>query len=193
MSIRVGYQGIKNCNNYFAVTAMVEKNFPGQDVELVPLEKSVNVVNALKEGSIDYGSCAFRTDVAGDVAETKQACEGFDYEIVDTYTIDVHHYICKKRPDIRDADIRYIVGHQEAIRECTIKLGELFPQAARIPYTNSACSARDLAGGLFADCVAVICDVKAAEEYGLTVILPDAENIKPNGTDFYMIRKKAGK
>ena len=31
--------------------------------------------------------------------------------------------------------------------------------------------------------------IAAAEEYGLTVILPDAENITPNGTDFYMIRK----
>ena len=189
MKIKVGYQGIKYANNYFAVKAMVEKNFPNDEVELVPLEKSANVVKALKEGTIDYGSCAFHTDLSGAVEETKQAVSGFDYEVVDTYTIDVHHYICKRSADVKDSDIRFVVAHPEALKECSIKVKELFPEAVPIPYSNSATCARDLSRGLFtASCTAVICDVKAAEEYGLAVLQPDAENIKPNGTDFCMIK-----
>ena len=189
MKVKVGYQGIKNSNNYFAVDAMVKKNFPNDEVELVPLEKSANVVKALKEGTIDFGSCAFYTDLSGKVEETRQAVADFDYEVVDTYNIDVHHYICKRSADVKDSDIRFVVGHPEALKECSIKIQELFPDAAPIPYSNSATCARDLSRGLFtASATAVICSVEAAGDYQLAVIQPDAENIKPNGTDFCLIK-----
>ena len=58
----VGYQGIKYCNNYYAVLDIVEQFkqvHPDTEVEIIPLEHSDKVIAALKKKEIDYGTMAF--------------------------------------------------------------------------------------------------------------------------------------
>lgn len=191
--IIIGYQGIKFCNNYFAVNAMAEnmkKNMPNKEIKIIPLEKSKNVVNALLKGEIDYGSMAFKTDLVEHVQETKDACENISYEIIDEYISDIHHCLFKKNKNIPNDLISKVCSHVEAIRECTIKIKELFPNAINTPYETTGVAARDLANGKLPDDTAVVCSKEAGEKYGLTLVMANAENIKPNNTYFYMIRLK---
>lgn len=187
----VGYQGIKYCNNYYAVLDIVEQFkqvHPDTEVEIIPLEHSDKVIAALKKKEIDYGTMAFTTDLGIKVKETEDALKDVKYEVCGKSTIDVHHCLFKKNADIPNDEIRVVSSHPEAIRECTMQISYFFPKAIHIPYETTGIAARDLGAGILPDNTAVVCSKEAGLSNGLCLVKENAETISPNNTYFYMIK-----
>ncbi len=123
--IVIGYQGMENSNNNTAAALLAQK-LEGP-AELRPLVSSRNVVAALLAGEIDYGVMAISTDVAGEVAETREARKGTALRQLDAVSLDIHHSLFKKSPQIATESIRTIASHPEALRECVGNVAKCCP------------------------------------------------------------------
>lgn len=183
---KLGYQGIENSNVHTATLHFVEKH-GWSDMELIPLVSSINVIEALKKGEIQYGICAYTTDVAGPVAETAKALEGVSVNIMDTYSIDIHHNLFKKDDSVSNDEITAIASHPEALRECQKNINKMYPKAESIPVQNTAVAARDLNDGKLPKTTAVLCSKKAGAQYNLSLIQENIEDLEHNGTSFALM------
>lgn len=72
--IRIGYQGIRGSNSETATDEFVRTLRLQRmgEVELVPSVSSMGVIQALREGRVDFGVLAVRNKIAGEVKETKR-------------------------------------------------------------------------------------------------------------------------
>jgi len=187
--LNIGYQGEVNSNNHRAARTMAERLPGGPDTaRLIPLISSAGVVRALQNGEIDLGVMAFQAINGWQVPETREACDGLSLEIVDTVTLEVHHCLFKKRPDIRMEELRTVASHPAALLVCSGNLEELLPGRVRQEMADTALCAGMLARGELSEDTAVICSREAGEQFGLSLIRTDMQNVTPNGVIFKMVR-----
>ncbi len=71
----LGYMGIPFSNSE-EMAVVFSRKFGFEDVELVPLMNSRNVIDALLNGRIEYGVMAVENKFAGIVIESRDAMEG---------------------------------------------------------------------------------------------------------------------
>ena len=126
--IRIGYQGIEGANAEQAAHDLVEKVGITEEVKYVPLVDSEHVINALVSKDINYGVCAIYNSVAGIVLATVAATNGVELYIKADTTLNIHHCMFKKSPDIPDNNMTAVASHVLAIKQCEEHLHELYPQ-----------------------------------------------------------------
>lgn len=185
--IVIGYQGMENSNNNAAAALLAQKL--GEAAELRPLVSSKNVVAALEAGEVDYGVMAISTDVAGEVAETREARKGANLRQLDEVSLDIHHSLFKKANEIPTESIRTIASHPEALRECTENVKTLLPDAVAMPVGDTALAAKMLHDGDLPDDTAVLCSAAAGNQHGLCMIKENVEDLEHNGTTFALFAK----
>lgn len=185
--IVIGYQGMENSNNNTAA-ALLSQKLDGP-AELRPLVSSRNVVAALLAGEIDYGVMAISTDVAGEVAETREARKGTALRQLDAVSLDIHHSLFKKSPQIATEKIRTIASHPEALRECAGNVAKVLPDAAAMPVGDTALAAKMLHDGELSDDTAVLCSTAAGKQHGLCLIQENIEDLEHNGTAFALFAR----
>lgn len=183
----IGYQGIENSNNHRAAK-MIASELGFDSLELRPMVSSDNVVKALQCGEIEYGVMAFKTDVAGDVSETKIATEGLCYHVLHSVSFDIHHCLFKKNEHVEKADIKVIASHPEALRECRNTVSQLFPDAKMMEVEDTAYAAKALKEGVLPADTAVLCNMKAGLGNDLVLLKENLEDLEHNGTTFYLIQ-----
>lgn len=185
--IVIGYQGMENSNNNTAAALLAQK-LEGT-TELRPLVSSRNVVAALMAGEIDYGVMAISTDVAGEVAETREARKGTDLRQLDAVSLDIHHSLFKKSEKISNVEIKTIASHPEALRECVGNVKKVLPDADSMPVGDTALAAKMLRDGELSDDTAVLCSAAAGKQYGLCLIRENIEDLEHNGTTFALFAR----
>jgi prephenate dehydratase len=159
-----------------------------QNIELLPLISSQNVIDNLKTGQINYGVVAIRNSIGGRVEETYDAIKDENLEVVAEETLAIHHCLFKKNKDVRDEEINLIISHVQALKQTEKSLGFLYPSIKTMEIEDTAIGARKLAEGIYDDKTAVICRKNAGERFGLVLVKEDIEDSKDNRTEFKMFR-----
>lgn len=187
---RIGYQGIPGSNAEAASEQFVQR-FAMEPATLVPLVTSKDVVQALREGSIDYGVMAVRNKIAGDVAETTDALQTIDYDIYGALTIPICHCLFK-HPDVQVEDATTIASHPQALLQTQIVRKQLYPMLSEVETPDTALAAKQLATGELPPTTMVLCSKQAGLRHGLELVHEDLKDLPDeivNETEFLVVRR----
>ena len=157
-----------------------------KDVEHVPLMSSKGVVDALMEGSIEYGVLAVENRFAGTVLETQKAMEGLPLEVLLLEWTSIHHCVFVKECG---AEVKKLISHVQALMQSQGNLRRLYPEAEFIECEDTAYAAEMLANGTIGPEYAAVCRKDAGEHYGLVLVHENVEDNAGNSTQFAIVRK----
>ena len=186
---RIGYQGIPGSNSEVAAELFVQR-FAMEPATLVPLVTSNNVVQALREGSIDYGVMAVYNNIAGDVAETKDALQTIDYDMAGALAIPIRHCLFK-HPDVQVEDVTTIASHPQALLQTQNVRKQRYPSLSEMATPDTALAAKQLASGELPPTTMVLCSKQAGLQYGLHLVREDMKDLLDditNETEFILVR-----
>lgn len=185
--IRIGYQGIGGSNSEQAAQKLCHYKCI-QDFELIPLITSAKVVENLQLGEIDYGVMAYKNNIGGKVEETLEALSQINYELVGRCEMVIHHSLFIYDSSTKIQDIKQIVSHEQAIKQCIKYIETNFPHVKVVKNADTALAAKQLKDGVWGTDTAVICKKDAGLEYGLYCV---DENIEDTAsvTEFRLIKK----
>lgn len=186
--MKIGYQGIKGSNSEKVTKRFIEK-MKFNNVELIPLINSKNVVRELNSGNIEYGIMAIRNTLGGIVEETEKAIEGQNLKLVYEDKINIHHCLFK-RVDVNLNEITVIASHIQALKQTEENRKKLFPNCIEVEVEDTALAAKYLVDGTLHPNVAVICRKNAGEMFGLDLVCENFEDSKDNFTEFGVYVKK---
>lgn len=188
MKIKIGYQGVVGANTERA-TKLFLNHFKNYDVEIIELVNSINVVNALKDKTIDYGVMAVRNTTCGFVLESSTALKGEPIIEHLSCLLPVHHHLYMKQ-NVPTATITYIISHQQALMQCANTLKTNYSNAKLIEIDDTAVGAKWLSEGLYSDYCAVLCTKTAGELYNLQLVKEHLQDNYDNMTEFKMYKLK---
>lgn len=175
-----------------AMTSGRIEDFPNGNVlqsEIVYLYTTDAVLDALNNGSIDYGQFAIANSIGGLVDETLMSLGRYRWNEVTHYEIPIIHALMIQR-DASIEDITTIMGHDQALRQCEKNLARLYPDREKRPgagnLTDNASIAEAVAHGELPHSVASIGHASLAEIYGLKVIRNSIQDRDDNRTTFVL-------
>lgn len=186
---RIGYQGIPGSNSEVAAELFVQR-FAMEPATLVPLVTSKDVVQALREGSIDYGVMAVRNKIAGNVAETSDALQTINYDIYGALAIPIRHCLFK-HPDVRVEDVATIASHPQALLQTQKVRKQIYPTLSGAEAPDTALAAKQLATGELPRTTMVLCSKQAGLQHGLHLVCEDMKDLPDditNETEFILVR-----
>jgi prephenate dehydratase len=154
---------------------------------LVSAEK---VLSQLESGDIDIAIFPIENSNGGIVIEAVYAMAKHNFSIRKIFEIDVHHNLLVKR-GVSASQIKKIVSHDQAIKQCRMYLRRRWPEAKIEAYEDTATAAEDLASGKLPRSVAVIASRNAAETYNLDILEESIQDLKFNYTSFVAAEKRA--
>ncbi|MGN1350309.1 MAG: prephenate dehydratase [Anaerovoracaceae bacterium] len=187
--IKIGYQGIEGSNAEQAAHDLVEK-LKLTDVEYVPLVDSQHVIRAMKTGETDFGVCAVYNSAAGMVLETFFATNGVELLIRGETTMNIHHCLFKKSPEVPDESLKYVASHILALKQCEDHLKYQYPGLRTVEVEDTAKAAKDLAEGVLPPEYTVLCRKNAGDLFGLCLMDENIEDFKDNRTHFCLFQLK---
>ncbi|MBR3049160.1 MAG: hypothetical protein IKG58_01200 [Bacilli bacterium] len=183
MNIKIGYQGIKNSYSYEAALKLSKKF---NNVELIGLTTSKNVIDKLKNQEIDYGVVAIKNSIAGEVEETKKALKKYNYKIFDKIDLEIHHSIFKLK-NIKLENIKYVASHIQALNQTCNYINKFFPNVKKIITEDTAICTTKLLNNMLPKETIIICN-KKLQNNKLELLKENIENDKNNKTTFYLIK-----
>ena len=181
---RIGYMGIPFSNSD-AMARIFSERAGLKDPEFVPLMTARATIDALADGTVDYGVFATENRIAGRVIETDEALRYMDVEILDRDWLPIHHCVFLKN---EGDEVRRIVSHIQALLQSTRNLRKLYPEATLLECEDTAYAAEMLAKGELPEGSAALCRRDAGEHYGLFLANENVEDDKENMTRFAFIR-----
>ncbi|MBP9749819.1 MAG: prephenate dehydratase [Candidatus Pacebacteria bacterium] len=153
------------------------------DYTPVYLVSVANVLDALKNGSVERGIFPIENSNGGIVIEAVYAMAKYTFGIERLFEIDVHHcLLAQKGVNLRD--ITTIASHDQALKQCRMYLKRRFPDADLQEYADTAQSACDLGKGALPTTTAVIAPKGCATLYDLDVLDESIQDLKFNFTTF---------
>ena len=180
--MRIGYQGIESSNSENAAK-ILSKELKLNDVDLMPLTTSANVVKELQLKNIDYGVMAIENTIGGLVKETMNALLDVDISVLEEVSIQIHHCIFKKF-EISIESIENVASHIQALTQCNKNIEKLFPKCNIIETEDTSIAAKYLKDGTLPENTAVICSKSAGELFNLELIKENIEDNSNNYTTF---------
>lgn len=183
MATKIGIMGIEGS---FSEEAALEyaKDNKLDDIELVNLISSENVLRDVETGDVDFGVFALENSNGGVVYESIYAMAAHRFKVADLFEIDVNQTLLALPSLEGRENIDRIASHQQALRQCRMWLRHNFPTTLTTEETDTAESARMLANGELPRSTAVIAAERCAEIYGLEVIERRIQDLKFNFTTF---------
>jgi prephenate dehydratase len=183
---RIGYMGIPFSNSD-AMARIFSERAGLKGPEFVPLMSARDTMDAMVEGSIDYGVFAMENRIAGKVIETDNALKWMDYEILDEGWLPIHHCVFLRE---EGDEVKRIVSHIQALLQSSRNLRRLYPDAVLAECEDTAYAAEMLAKGELPEGSAALCRRDAGEHYGLYLANENVEDNSENMTRFALIRMR---
>lgn len=180
--MRIGYQGLEGSNSENAAK-ILSKELKLNNVNLVPLITSANVVKELRLKNIDYGVMAIENTIGGLVEETQNALLDMNISVLEEVSVQIHHCIFKKFEINRDS-IKNVASHIQALTQCNKNIEKLFPKCNIIETEDTSITAKYLKDGTLSENTAVICSKSAGELFNLELIKENIEDNSNNYTTF---------
>ena len=145
-----------------------------------------DVFAAVEKGMCPYGVLPIENSSAGSVTQVYDLMEAHNFHIVRAARERIEHKLMA-RPGVRMEDVREVVSHEQALRQCS----GFFHKHAKISATamsNTAKAAEFVAASDRRD-LAVIASGDCSELYGLSVLEDSVSNAQSNFTRFICIAK----
>lgn len=154
-----------------------------KDCEFQYLLNVDNVLKALNEGEIDKGVFPIENSNGGIVYEAVYAMSRRNFEIEKIFEIDIKMNLLVKSGTKKE-DIKKIVSHPQALKQCRMYLKRNWPEAELEEYSDTASAAQDLSKGVLPGDSAVISPRVCAELYSLELLEESIQDLKFNFTTF---------
>ncbi|MBQ2639389.1 MAG: hypothetical protein IJF92_01300 [Bacilli bacterium] len=181
---KIGYQGIKYSNSYYATLEFINKEKLGE-IELIDLTTSKNVIDNLISKNIDYAVLAIKNSIVGEVKETKKVLNN-SFKIISKIKIPIHHCLFRKKY-VKNENIKYIASHEQAILQTKNNINKMFNNIEYIYTKDTALSAKLLNENKLDKNSAVICPYQAGVKYNLHCIKKNIEDKSDNYTEFVLL------
>ncbi len=180
--ITIGVSGSRGSFSEEAAVYYCAKN-KIKDYTLDYLINSGNVLKALTAGKIDKGVFPIENSNGGIVTETVYAMAEYKFAIEALFEIDVQHCLLA-RPGKNIGDIKRIVSHPQALKQCRMYLARRWNGTDLEEYSDTASAAMDLSAGRLPENAAVIAPRICYELYGLDILEQGIQDLKFNFTTF---------
>lgn len=176
---KVVYQGEPG-----AYSEMAARNFFGEDVQSKGLYQFEDTFRALKNGDADYAVLPIENSSTGAIRQVYDLLIQYECYMVGETTVTIEHNLMAL-PGTKLEDIETVYSHEQGIFQCEQFLNEHM-NWKRIPAADTAGSAKMVAE-LGDPTKAAICSARAAELYGLEILVPSVQTNKLNTTRFVVV------
>jgi len=181
--MKIGVMGAKGSFSEEAARVYVKKHTKVRTCEILYLITAENVLSNLERGAIDIAIFPIENSNGGIVLEAVHAMSKHNFTIKKMFEIDVHHCLLVKK-GAKAQQIKTILSHDQAIKQCRMYLRRVWPKAKLKEYADTAQAAADLAKGKLPTTAAVIASRAAAELYKLSILDESIQDLKFNYTTF---------
>ena len=179
----VAFQGARG-----AFSEQASKQLLGDNLDLRPREKFVEIFEALKSGEVDYAVVPIENTLHGSVHENYDHLLNFRLPIVAETRVRIVHNLIG-RPEAEFAGIRRALSHPVALNQCL----EFFKDNSSIqaePHYDTGGSVKTVMEQADPS-IAAIASAAAAELYGGKILKPSIEDDPENHTRFFLLSRKA--
>lgn len=152
------------------------------------LVSAENVLKSLKTKKIDLGVFPIENSNGGIVYEAVYVMAKYVFQIEKMFEIDIRHCLLVK-PGAKVGDIKKIVSHQQALKQCRMYLKRMWPQVELEEYSDTAEAAKHLSEGKLPATCAVIAPKGCAKLYKLQILEEGIQDLKFNFTTFIVAKK----
>jgi prephenate dehydratase len=157
----------------------------GTEIGTMPCESFETAFEAVSQGVCNYGLLPFENSLAGSIHRNYDLILRHELHIASEYHLRVQHCLLGL-PGTRIEDIREVHSHPQALAQCEHSLTRL--GVKRVSAADTAGSARLVkAGG--DKSVAAIASTRAAQVYGLAILVENLEDNPSNFTRFLALSK----
>ncbi len=147
-----------------------------------------NTLKALDEKEIERAVFPIENSNGGLVYEAVQAMSRYIFKIEKIFEVDIKHCLLVG-PGVNSSQIKKIVSHQQALRQCRMYLRRKWPDVDLQEYSDTAEAAKDLNQGLLPQSSAVIAPQVCAKLYELEILEEGVQDLKFNFTSFVVATK----
>src|SRR5437879_2380328 len=153
-----------------------------------PLTTITEVAQFVRDGRVQFGLLPFENSIGGFVGETHRlllAPQDPAWRVIGDVTISISNNLLVK-PGTRASDLRKIVSHPAALKECASWLTANFPQLPQEDVSSTAAAAEAVSKS--DGTIAAIASAAAARVYQLQVLFPNIQDDQHNATNFLVIQ-----
>jgi prephenate dehydratase len=161
------------------------RKLAGAEIEVLPCARFEDVFQALQQGRAGGAVVPIENTLAGSVHENYDHLLNFEFPIVrETSVRIVHHLMAPK--GVGFSKIKRVFSHPVALNQC-LDFFASNPQIERIPFYDTAGSAKMVMEEALTDAAAIASEV-AAEIYGARILRRSIESDRQNFTRFFLLR-----
>ena len=180
---KVAFQGARG-----AFSEQASKQLLGDDLDLRPREKFVEVFEALKSGEVDHAVVPIENTLHGSVHENYDHLLSFRLPIVAETRVRIVHNLIG-RPEAELGLIRRAMSHPVALNQC-LDFFKSNPQVRAETHYDTGGSVKTVMEQSDAT-VAAIASEAAAQLYGGKILRPSIEDDPENHTRFFLLSPEA--
>lgn len=179
---RVVYQGMPGAYSEEAAV-----NFFGPQVRSQGLNRFEDAFEALACGEADYAVLPIENSTTGAIRQVYDLLLQYQFYLVGETTVKVEHCLMAL-PDVKLEEITHVYSHEQGLFQSDRFL-DRHPDWVRVPQLDTAGSAKYVkeAGDRTK---AAICSQRAADVYGLRILVRGVNHNRENYTRFAVIRAK---
>ncbi|MCR5304080.1 MAG: prephenate dehydratase [Lachnospiraceae bacterium] len=177
--LKTVFQGDRGAYSHEAL-----KKYFGEDTDCFHVKNFRDVMDALQEGSADYGILPIENTTAGIVAQTYDLLASYDLYIVSEVVIPIRHCLMAV-PGTKLEDITDIYSHPQSLMQSAAFL-DSHPKWSRHEMLNNAFAAQKVKDDKDPT-QAAIAGKGAAGEYGLEILVEGVNQEEKNETRFVVI------
>jgi len=156
----------------------------GENADISPVLGFDAVFNAIKRKKADFGVVPIENSCAGSVYQNYDLLQNSRLYIVGEVFLQVNHFLLAK-PGTHIGAVRRVLSHPQALAQCARFLKH-HPQMKQVEADNTALAAKAVSEDGCAD-TAAIASSRAAEDFGLDVLVPNIQDRDDNVTRFLVV------
>jgi len=182
--VKVAFQGERGAFSEDAGAKLFGKN-----IDFLPCIRLKEVFELVSQDKIEFGVVPLENSQAGSINETYDLLLAYPLNIFSEVILRVSHYLMAL-PGQKLADITTIYSHPQALAQCAEFLSKLNVEI--MPSYDTAGSAKMIKEKKLSNCAA-IASKRAADIYGLEILVPEIETSANNYTKFVAVSKQKAK
>ena len=177
---KVAYQGVAG-----AYSEMACINFFGNESENIGFEQFEDVFEALKKGEADYAVLPIENSTSGAIRQVYDLMTRYEYSIVGETAVRVEHCLMAPKGATLDT-ITHVYSHEQGLFQSDRFLNG-HPDWIQVPCADTAGAGQYVAqtGDMTK---AAICSERAAQLYGLEILVRGTNHNANNNTRFVVVR-----